>query len=99
MSWPITRADFARLGEHAGPAPCDARYVIAPVHPALLACAAGESGRPDDRKRETELMHKTHQVPASPLNLALTAILEAETPLDHLLRFRWRTSVLEVSGK
>jgi hypothetical protein len=45
------------------------------------------------------LMHQTHQVPPAPLNLALTAIFAAETPLGHWLRFPWGTSVLGVFRK
>jgi hypothetical protein len=45
------------------------------------------------------LMHKTHRVPSALLNLPLTAIFAAETPLGHWLRFPWGTSVLGVFRK
>jgi len=45
------------------------------------------------------LMHMTHRVPSALLNLPLTAIFGAETPLGHWLRFPWSASVLGVFRK
>lgn len=42
------------------------------------------------------LMSKTHQVPLAVMNLPLTAVFAAETPLGHWLQFPWGTSVLGV---
>jgi SAM-dependent methyltransferase len=94
-----TRADFARLGAQAGLQLCDARYFMFLLSPLywLARQRKGIEGMTEAQK--TALMHKTHQVPPAPLNLALTAIFAAETPSGHWLRFPWGTSVLGVFRK
>ena len=91
-----TRADFARLGEQAGLQLLDARYFMFLLSPLYWLARQGKGieGMTDDEKMA--LMHKTHQVPPTPLNLPLTAIFAAETPLGHWLRFPWAISVLGV---
>lgn len=94
-----TRADFARLGEQAGLQLLDARYFMFLLSP--LYWLARRRGDVDGMTREAQqrLLEKTHQVPVAPVNLALTAIFAAETPLGHWLRFPWGTSVLGVFRK
>ncbi|WP_281290966.1 class I SAM-dependent methyltransferase [Thiohalocapsa marina] len=91
-----SRADFARLGEQAGLQLLDARYFMFLLSPLYWLARQGKGieGMTEDEKMA--LMHKTHQVPPAPLNLPLTAIFAAETPLGHWLRFPWGTSVLGV---
>ena len=59
--------------------------------------AKGIEGMTDVEKMA--LMHKTHHVPATIINLLLSAIFAAETPLGHWLRFPWGTSVLGIFQK
>lgn len=94
-----TCGDFARLGEQAGLQLCDARYFMFLVSPLYWLARQGKGieGMTADQKRA--LMQKAHQVPAAPINLPLTAIFAAETPLGHWLRFPWGTAVLEVLRK
>ena len=94
-----TRADFARLGEQTGLQLCDARYFMFLLSPLywLAQQGRGIEGMTEEEKRA--LMHKTHRVPSALLNLPLTAIFGAETPLGHWLRFPWSASVLGVFRK
>jgi hypothetical protein len=43
-----------------------------------------------------ELLNRTHQVPASPVNRLLQAVFSLETPLGAWLPFPWGTSILGV---
>ncbi len=94
-----TRADFARLGEQADLILCDARYFMFLLSPLywLARQRRGIDGMSEMDK--TALLHKTHQVPPTAMNLPLTAVFAAETPLGHWLRFPWGTSVLGVFRK
>jgi 2-polyprenyl-3-methyl-5-hydroxy-6-metoxy-1,4-benzoquinol methylase len=94
-----TRADFARLGKQAGLQLCDARYFMFLLSPLYWLARQGKGIEDMTEEQRTELMHKTHQVPSALLNLPLTAIFAAETPLGHWLRFPWGTSVLGVFRK
>jgi SAM-dependent methyltransferase len=94
-----TRADFARLGKQAGLQLCDARYFMFLLSPRYWLARLGNWSKGMTDAQKQTLMHKAHQVPSAPLNLALTAIFAAETPLGHWLRFPWGTSVLGVFRK
>lgn len=91
-----TRADFARLGEQAGLQLCDARYFMFLLSSLYWLARQGKGIDGMTEAQKMALMHKTHQVPSAPINLPLTAIFAAETPLGHWLRFPWGTSVLGV---
>ena len=45
------------------------------------------------------LVFKQHAIPANPINILLTAIFSAETPVGHWMRFPWGTSILGVFRK
>lgn len=94
-----TRADFARLGEDAGMQLFDARYFMFLLSPLYWVARQGRrvEGMTEEEKRE--LMRKTHQVPSTVINLSLTAIFSAETPLGHWFRFPWGTSLLGIFRK
>lgn len=51
-----------------------------------------------DCEKQT-IVIKQHQVPAPPINSALSSIFAAETPMGHWLRFPWGTSILGVFRK
>lgn len=94
-----TRADFARLGEQAGLKLCDTRYFMFLLSPLYWLTRQGKGIEGMTKEQKQALMQKTHQVPPAPLNLSLSAIFAAETPLGHWLRFPWGTSVLGVFQK
>jgi len=94
-----TRQDFADLAAAAGLTLCDARYFMFLLSPFywLSRRRLGVDHMSDEEKQV--MIKKAHQVPAAPLNLALTAVSGAETPLGHWLRFPWGTSILGVFRK
>ena len=94
-----TRADFARLGEQAGLQLCDARYFMFLLSPLYWLARQGKGIDGMTEAQKLALVRKTHQVPSKLLNLPLTAIFAAETPLGHWLCFPWGTSVLGVFRK
>jgi SAM-dependent methyltransferase len=94
-----SRTDFANLAERAGIELCDSRYFMFLLSPLywLARCRPGVARMSQDDKRN--LMADMHKVPSAPLNLALTAVFAAETPLGYRLRFPWGTSILGVFRK
>lgn len=91
-----SRADFARLADASGLTLCDARYFMFLLSPLYWLARFGRSIAGMSAEERAALMDSTHRVPAAPINLALTAVFSAETPLGHMLRFPWGTSVLGV---
>ena len=95
------RYDVQRLhaaAERAGLIIVDSRYFMFLLSPLLLASRL--LTRPNlaelDHDAQWALIHKSHAVPAAPLNQLLTAIFSLETPLSRALRFPWGTSLLGV---
>jgi SAM-dependent methyltransferase len=95
-----SRADFSRLAAAAGFESCSSRYFMFLLSPLLLA---SRLNRVDPAKLTREQIHdylkRTHRIPPAWLNLLLTSIFAAETPLGHWLRFPWGTSILGVLRK
>jgi len=89
-------SDFVRLGEETGLTLCDARYFMFLLSPLYWLT---RSGRRINNKTEEEKRVLMHKVPSMLLNLPLTAIFAAETPIGHWLRFPWGTSLLGVYRK
>jgi SAM-dependent methyltransferase len=94
-----TRADFARLAERVGLRLCDARYFMFLLSPLYWLARRGKGIKGMTKEQKLALLHKTHRVPNAVLNLTLTAVFAAETPLGHRARFPWGTSVLGVFQK
>jgi SAM-dependent methyltransferase len=94
-----TRQDFARLAKSAGLQLCDARYFMFLLSPLywLARRRPGVAKMTETEKREIAL--RAHRVPARQINVVLTAIFAAETPLGHQVRFPWGTSILAVFRK
>lgn len=94
-----TRSDFVRLAKQVGLQLCDARYFMFLLSPLYWLSRQGKGiqGMTDEEK--FVLLQRTHQVPSPILNLPLTAIFAAETPLGHWLQFPWGTSLLGVFRK
>lgn len=96
-----SRKDFNRLATASGFELLDARYFMFFLSPLLLA--SRWLSRPDlqrlsDDERQL-LLARTHRVPNTFVNGALTALFSAETPLGHWLPFPWGTSILTVYRK
>ena len=94
-----TRADYERLARATGFTLLDARYFMFLLSPLYWLARQGKGIKGMTDEEKMALMHNTHQVPATIINLPLTAIFSAETPMGHWLRFPWGTSVLGVFQK
>ena len=70
-------------------------FVLSP----LLLAARIAAGRGMNLKTEEQMRaiaEKMHSIPHPIVNATLTAAFLAETPLGHLVRFPWGTSLLAV---
>lgn len=96
-----SRADLRQLAAACGCELLDARYFMFFLSPLLLAARLGRRPRLDALSDEEawELMKQTHRVPPGPINAALGAVFACETPLGHVVRFPWGTSILGVFQK
>lgn len=94
-----TRADFARLAKATGLTLVDSRYFMFFLSPLYLLSRIkpGFDKLSGDEKKA--LVLEQHAIPAKPINILLSAIFRAETPIGHWLRFPWGTSVLGVFSK
>lgn len=93
------RADFARLAKQTGLNLLDARYFMFFLSPIYWLSRKSRATAEMTQEDKAALMHQMHQVPPTLINMALTAIFAAETPLGHFLRFPWGTSLLGVFSK
>ena len=93
------RKDFAELARASALTLLDARYFMFLLSP--LYWLARQRPRVGDMSAEQQyqLMQNSHKVPNAPLNMALSAVFAAETPMGHWLRFPWGTSILAVFRK
>jgi SAM-dependent methyltransferase len=92
------RRDFVRLASDCGFELLDSRYFMFILSPLLVASrfATGATTRlkSDEQRREQAL--RMHSNPHPIVNGALTAMFAAETPLGHIVRFPWGTSLMAV---
>lgn len=92
-----TRRDFARLADECGFELIDSRYFMFFLSPLLVASRwFGPNVRRMSHDEMQAHYRRTHRVPVWPLNALLRAAFNLETPLGHLWRFPWGTSVLAV---
>ena len=93
-----SRRDFVELAGDCGFELLDARYFMFILSPLLLATrfgmSAGIKGKTEEQKRE--LTMRMHSIPHPIVNGILTTGFAAETPLGHIVRFPWGTSLLAV---
>lgn len=94
-----TRRDFTDLAKRSGLELCDARYFMFLLSPLYWLARRRRGIEGMSMEEQQDLMASQHRVPAAPLNLALTAVFAAETPLGHWLRLPWGTSVMGVFRK
>lgn len=94
-----TRADYARLARETGFTLIDARYFMFFLSPLYLLSRMRPGLDKLNEQEKKALVLKQHQIPAKPINAALSAIFSAETPMGHWLRFPWGASVLGVFQK
>jgi hypothetical protein len=52
-----------------------------------------------NEEQKLKSIQKEHEVPGKILNNILAAIFKAETPLGHILKFPWGTSIIGVFEK
>jgi SAM-dependent methyltransferase len=92
------RGDFVRLAVECGFELVDARYFMFILSPLLLASrlTAAATKRPRTDSERHALLKRMHEIPHPVVNAALAAAFAAETPLGHLVRFPWGTSLLAV---
>jgi SAM-dependent methyltransferase len=95
------RADFQELASRSGFRLLDARYFMFFLSPLLLVSRAAASRKVKEMTEEQRqlLMSRMHRIPPLPINSSLAAIFGCETPLGHLVRFPWGTSLLAVLQK
>jgi len=93
-----SRIDLRRLADQCGFEVLDARYFMFFLSPLLWLSRAwtGRKARALSEAETRRLAERMHRVPIWPVNAILTAVFFAETPLGHLVRFPWRTSVLGI---
>jgi SAM-dependent methyltransferase len=93
-----SRRDFIDLASACGFELLDARYFMFILSPLLLASrvamAPGIKWKTAEQKRE--LTMRMHSIPHPIVNGILTSAFVAETPLGHLVRFPWGTSLLAI---
>jgi SAM-dependent methyltransferase len=92
------RRDFVGLAGNCGFELLDARYFMFILSPLLLAArfgmSAGIKRKTEEQKREVTI--DMHSIPHPIVNGILTKGFSAETPLGHIIRFPWGTSLLAV---
>lgn len=92
-----SRADLARRAEAAGLELLTTRYFMFFLSPLLLL---SRRGIPDPSRLTAaeirDYMRRSAEIPPAPVNSALAAIFNLETPLGVWLPFPWGTSVLAV---
>jgi SAM-dependent methyltransferase len=95
-----SRRDFVELAKSTGFTLRDARYFMFLLSPLLVGSRllAPNVERMSQAQIREHLL-KTHRVPAPIVNRLLQAVFALETPLGHIVRFPWGTSVLGVFEK
>jgi SAM-dependent methyltransferase len=93
------RDDFTHLAQASGLELCDARYFMFVLSPLYWLARKWKKTQGMSEEEKVAHVKKTHKVPSALINGALTATFAAETPLGHLLRFPWGTSILGVFRK
>jgi len=95
------RRDFARLAVESGLELLDSRYFQFFLSPLLLASRWSRQPRWQEMTadQQAKLIADTHRVPHPLINSLLTMAFAAETPLGHVIRFPWGTSILGVFQK
>jgi len=89
-----SRSQLESIAIQAGFEPLVTRYFMFFLSPLLFL---SRLNRPSRNKNELlAASEKAHRIPAEPLNLILSEIFKAETPLGMALPFPWGTSVLGV---
>ena len=91
-------SDYKRLASLTGFNLIDSRYFMFFLSPLYLLSRKFKP-KTLSKTEIDNLMKKTNQVPNSFVNFFLSKIFSAETPLGHLIKFPWGTSVLGVFQK
>jgi SAM-dependent methyltransferase len=91
--------DFQALAEHTGLKLIDARYFMFFLSPLyLLSRAASRTQNLSEKEKRTILANQS-KTPAALVNSILSLMFCAETPIGHLIKFPWGTSILGVFQK
>lgn len=93
------KPDFQRLAGESGLLLKDARYFMFFLSPLYLLSRMKPGFDKLSPEEQKTLVHKQHEIPAAPVNAALSAVFGAETPIGHWLPFPWGTSILGVFQK
>jgi SAM-dependent methyltransferase len=95
-----SRGDFRRLAARAGFELRLSRYFMFYLSPLVLL---SRRGGPDPARASAQevrdYLHRSHRVPAAPVNRLLGAVFALETPIGQWLPFPWGTSILGVFRK
>ena len=93
------KPDLQRLAGESGLLLKDARYFMFFLSPLYLLSRMKPGFDKLSPEEQKTLVHKQHEIPAAPVNAALSAVFGAETPIGHWLPFPWGTSILGVFQK
>jgi SAM-dependent methyltransferase len=96
-----SKSDYRALAATTGFDLCQTRYFMFFLSPlyAAVRLLTGRRCRGLSEDQTWELMERTHQTPAAPINALLSLAASWETPLGHVLPFPWGTSILAVLRK
>ena len=94
-----TIADYRRLAELSDMEMVDARYFMFLLSPLYLLSRYKPAAKLMTVEQKRELALAQHKIPPKIINQLLAKIFELETPLGHLTRFPWGTSVIAVLRK
>jgi len=89
---------FHKLSINSGLNLVDARYFMFFLSPLLWLSRRLKSKKMSEQKI-LQAVESEHEIPPKYLNKILSYIFEAETPLGHVIRFPWGTSILGVFEK
>jgi len=93
------RSDFERLAKQSGFTLCDSRYFMFFLSPLYLLSRLIVNSSSMTKKQRKDLMIKQHKVPPALINNLLSTVFSLESPLGHLIKFPWGTSILGVFKK
>jgi SAM-dependent methyltransferase len=94
-----SRASMEHLATSAGLRLVAARYFMFFLSPVLWLSRFKRSASNLTAEQKSEVLARSHRVPPSPINTALSLIFGAETPLGHRIPFPWGTSIFGIFEK
>lgn len=94
-----TRNELSQIATEVNLEVLDVRYFMFLLSPMYLLARKSFGIRKLNDDQICRLRKKMHAVPPNPWNFALATVFALETPIGHLVRFPWGTSVFGVFRK